>query len=307
MMLQEPGRNLRPNYARETVQSALRTGMEILHQAGIESARLDAEVLVTAVVGARREDLYIRSDRALTAEESSRYYDLVWRRSRSEPVAYIVGSREFWSLNFFVAPGVFIPRPETELLVELALNFIDGQSKRDRSAVRVLDLCSGSGAIAVSLAKERSDLEIWGTDVSPQAVRMARLNAARHSAETRCRFLQGDLLMPVGDKRKFFDVIVGNPPYVRSGDLATLPADVRNWEPALALDGGADGTDLYRRIFAQAPAYLEEDGLLLLEIGSDLEARVCELVTLSGVYREAVVHADYSGRARAVSARKLPA
>jgi release factor glutamine methyltransferase len=307
MMLQEPSRGLRPNYGRETVRSALRTGMEILHQAGIESARLDAEVLVTAVVGAGREDLYIRSERALTAEESSRYYDLVWRRSRSEPVAYIVGSREFWSLNFFVASGVFIPRPETELLVELTLNFLDAQCKGDNSAVRVLDLCAGSGAIAVSLAKESSDLEIWGTELSPEAVRISRFNAARHGAETRCRFFQGDLFTPVSDKTKFFDAIVANPPYIRSADLHTLPADVRDWEPTLALDGGADGMDFYRRIFEHAPAYLKEGGLLQVEIGPDLEAQVCELVTLSGVYHEGAVHADYSGRARVVSARKLPA
>ncbi|MGH7845628.1 MAG: peptide chain release factor N(5)-glutamine methyltransferase [Candidatus Binatia bacterium] len=306
MMLQEPSRSLGPDCARETVQSALKSATGILRQAGIESARLDAEVLLAAVVGAGKEDLYSRSERALTVEETNRYCDLVGRRSRSEPVAYIVGSREFWSLDFCVAPGVFIPRPETELLVELTGKFLHAQGKRENSVVRVLDLCAGSGAIAVSLAQERSDLEIWGTELSPKAVRMAGSNAARHGVETRCRFLQGDLFEPVRDRTDFFDVIVSNPPYIRGAELHTLPVDVRDWEPMLALDGGADGMEFYRRIFEQAPVHLTEEGFVLVEIGSDLEAQVCGLISLSGVYREGVVHADYTGRARAVSARKLP-
>jgi release factor glutamine methyltransferase len=295
------------NSAREIVRRALKKGVGILRQAGIDNPPLDAAVLLAAAMKARKEDLYTRSETALSEEERKRYDDFISRRARREPVAYILGSREFWSLDFFVAPGVLIPRPETELLVELTLSFLENQIEERNSPVRMLDLCSGSGAIAISLAKETKDLELWGTDIAPQAITIARLNAARHNVEARCHFLQGDLFEPVRDKAGFFDLVVANPPYVPSGDMEGLPADVREWEPALALDGGADGLRVYRRIIAQASAYLKPGGFLQLEIGSDLRHKVCRLLTLSGQYQDGVVHADYSGRARVISAQKLRA
>jgi release factor glutamine methyltransferase len=305
MMLDATRVDLPSNFAREIVRAALKKGAGILRQAGIENPPLDAAVLLAAALSATKEDLYIGSERALTEEERSRYCDFISRRGRREPVAYIVGSREFWSLDFLVAPGVLIPRPETELLVELTLSFLETQAKERNLPVRVLDLCSGSGAIAISLAKERDDLELWGTDIAPQAITISRLNAARHKVEARCRFLHGDVFEPVRDKAGIFDLIVANPPYIRSGDLERLPADVRQWEPALALDGGDDGLQFYRRIVAQAPTYLKPGGFLQLEIGTDLRLEVCRLLALSGRYQESVVHADYAGRARVVSAQKL--
>jgi release factor glutamine methyltransferase len=234
------------------------------------------------------------------------------RRAIGEPVAYIAGKREFWSLDFAVSPEVLIPRPETELLVESALSCLNrapGQTGVADAAgwhLHALDLGTGSGAIAVSLVKERGDLAVWATDVSGPALDIARLNARRHAVEPRIRFAQGDLFEPVADKKDFFDVIVSNPPYVPSAELAHLAPDVRDWEPRMALDGGAAGLDFYRRIIAEAPLYLSPEGSLLVEIGPDLAVRVRELLAASGQYEECAVHPDYSGRPRVVSARKAP-
>jgi release factor glutamine methyltransferase len=228
------------------------------------------------------------------------------RRGRREPVAYIVGKREFWSLEFSVGPGVLIPRPETELLLELALTSLTSPRRPwfGGLTARVLDLCTGSGAIAVGLSKERNDANVWGTDLSAEAVNAARLNAVRHGVDRRCQFLQGDLFLPVSREKNFFHMIVSNPPYIRRGEISGLPADVRDWEPRMALDGGADGLEFYRRIALEAFLYLTAGGLLLVEIGPDLAAQVCNLLAKSGAYRDWTIHSDYSGKPRVVSARK---
>ncbi|HWP57247.1 MAG TPA: peptide chain release factor N(5)-glutamine methyltransferase [Candidatus Acidoferrales bacterium] len=285
--------------ARATVAAALRTGTELLRRRGIDSARLDAEVLLAAALDCRREDLYARPERVLEAAEAGRYREWLWRRAGREPVAYIVGGREFWSLEFAVGPGVFIPRPETELLVELALKLLPGVGERGR-ALRVLDLCAGSGAIGVSLARERADIELWGVDLSAEAVKSARQNAMRHGVSARSRFVQGDLFSPVAAKGRFFDALVANPPYVRRAELERLPPEVRNWEPRLALDGGADGLDFYRRIVREAPEHVQDGGFVLVEIGAELARAVCELFAAAG-YGAPAVYADYAGSARAVS------
>ncbi|MGH7832574.1 MAG: peptide chain release factor N(5)-glutamine methyltransferase, partial [Candidatus Binatia bacterium] len=275
-------------------------------------ARLDAEVLLAGILGARREDLYVQFARVLTKEERRLYEDALKRRALKEPVAYILGNREFWSLDFSVAPEVLIPRPETELLVELALSSLDRAPGQMDDAdtvgwhLHALDLGTGSGAIAVSLAKERDDLRFWATDLSQPALDTACMNARHHAVEPRIRFAQGDLFEPVADKKDFFDVIVSNPPYIRRSEFPHLPADVREWEPGMALDGGVDGLDFYHRIIAEAPLYLKPEGFLLVEMGPDLEAQVRGLFAASGQYKDCAVHLDYSDRPRVVSARKAP-
>jgi release factor glutamine methyltransferase len=295
-----------------SVRSAMREGAEMLEQAGIESARLDAEVLLATTLGARREDLYVQFASVLTKEERRLYENALKRRALREPVAYILEKREFWSLDFSVSPEVLIPRPETELLVELTLSCLKrpagpmGDPDPCTAQFHGLDLGTGSGAIAVSLAKERDDLTLWATDLSQPALDTACMNARRHAVESRIRFAQGDLFEPVADKKDFFDVIVSNPPYIRRLELPHLPAEVREWEPRMALDGGLDGLDFYRGIIAGAPLYLRTEGFLLLEIDPDLASRVCGLFAASGQYEDCAVHLDYSGRPRVVSARKAP-
>jgi release factor glutamine methyltransferase len=295
-----------------SIRTATREGAAVLARAGIESARLDAEVLLAGILGVRREDLYVQYARVLTAEEEKLFRDVLERRAIGEPVAYIAGRREFWSLDFAVSPEVLIPRPETELLVESALACLKRlpppmtNPAGGTGQFQALDLGTGSGAIAVSLANERGDLAVWATDLSGPALAMARLNARRHGVAPRVQFFHGDLFEPVAGRKEFFDVIVSNPPYIPSAELANLAPDVRDWEPGMALDGGVAGLDFYRRIIAEAPLYLTPEGFLLVEIGPDLAVRVRELLAASGQYEECAVHPDYSGRPRVVSARKAP-
>jgi len=306
-MRQEAGGRLYLRRGFETVRSRLRAGTETLARAQVESARLDAEVLLAAALSRRREDLYtFGCDEEMTEEQSACYQRMLARRARREPVAYIVGMREFWSLSFSVTPGVLIPRPETELLVELALKACNAHELTAERPIRVLDLGAGSGAIAVSLAKERDDVEVWGTDLAPEAVEAATLNARRHGVDGRSHFLFGDLFFPVRGRENFFHVIVSNPPYIRRAEIGQLPIDVRGWEPAMALDGGIDGLDFYRLIVEQAPRYLTDGGCVLVEIGSDLGPEVCRLFAASGRYCGCEIHLDYAQRPRVVSARKAP-
>ncbi len=306
MIVQEASGRIRLRRAFETVGSSLRVGTEMLARAGGESARLDAEVLLAMALSRRREDLYIFSETEMTEEQSNCYQRMLARRTQREPVAYIVGSREFWSLSFSVTPGVLIPRPETELLVELALKSFNDQKIPEERPIQVLDLGTGSGAIAVSLAKERDDVEVWGVDLAHEAVKIAQLNAKRHGVERRSHFFFGNLFNPVMNRENFFHVIVSNPPYIRRGELQQLPLEVRDWEPVRALDGGIDGLDFYRVIIEQAPKHLKDGGSLLVEIGSDLGPQVRGLVAASGRYHECAVRADYSQKPRVVSARKIP-
>jgi release factor glutamine methyltransferase len=228
------------------------------------------------------------------------FHELLLRRLRREPVAYITGRQEFWSLQFRVTPDVLIPRPETELLVEIALGFLKEIS--GHAPMRVLDLGTGSGAVAVSLAKELGALEICATDVCPAALNIARENATRNGVAQRSRFLCGDLFEPIAAKREKFHLIAANPPYVRGAAIATLEAEVSQWEPRTALDGGADGLDYYRRIALQSHSYLVPGGAVAVEIGADQGLQVARLFADSGAYTPAQVYRDYAGRDRVVVA-----
>ena len=168
----------------------------------------------------------------------------------------------------------------------------------------MLDLGTGSGNIAVSLAKEKGDSEIWATDLSLEAIQVAETNAARHEVKRQIHFFQGDAFKPVEEKREFFHMIVSNPPYVRRGEMPALPRDVRAWEPLSALDGGIDGLDLYRRIAAEGHLYLRNRGFIVLEIGDGMAEQVCTLFKSVSAYRECKVHRDYAGKERVVVIQK---
>lgn len=285
-----------------TVQQALQEGTRLLSQAGIESARLDAEVLLRHWLGVAQEALYRNPERPLSMEEHKLFHQALLRRTRGEPIAYITGHREFWSLDFIVTPDVLVPRPETERLVEVALEGLGESGKAIKYTI--LDLGTGSGVLAVSLAKERGDSEIWATDISAEALGVAAENAARHGITDRIRLLQGDLFGPIRGRKRFFDMIVSNPPYIRRKEFSTLPLEVRDWEPRIALDGGADGLDFYRRVAREAHSYLVEEGFLVLEIGADMAQEVRRLFAETGYYSAISVFQDYAGRDRVVVARK---
>ncbi len=273
-----------------------------LREAGIETPRLDAELLLMEAFGWSREDLYRNPEGGLPGPRAERFESLVSRRARGEPVAYLTGSQEFWSLEFRVAPDVLIPRPETEHLVETVLNFLASRP----GECHILEVGTGSGAIAVSLAKECARAEFWATDVSAPALDVARGNARRHGVERRIHWLRGDLLAPVRRLPGGFDVLVSNPPYIPSGEIPGLQRDVRDWEPALALDGGADGMDCYRRIVRDGVGHLREGGLLAVEIGVEQGDEVSRLFSAHEELRGVRVRPDYAGLPRVVTAERGP-
>jgi len=289
----------------ESVREALRAGAELLHKAGIDSARLDVEVLLRHVLGVKTAELYLDFDLVLNAAAEREFKKLLLRRAGREPVAYITSHREFWSLDFVVTPEVLIPRPETELLVERALKLATRLPAM--SALNILDLGTGSGAIAVSLAKELPQARIFAVDISAAAIEIARLNARRHGVEERMGFFCGDLFEPVAEEREGFDLIVANPPYIRSGELAGLAPEIREWEPNTALDGGADGLLYYRRIIAGAGDYLKAGGSILLELGDAMGEAVARLFADSGGFEPAQVYRDYAGKERVIAAAKISA
>jgi release factor glutamine methyltransferase len=286
---------------RPTFGGAITEGARLLAAAGLDSARLDAEVLLSHALGIDKTELYLAIDAPLNLDGQRRYRDLLLRRERREPVAYITGRKEFWSLDFIVTPDVLIPRPETELLVEVALE--RSKACAERSQLKILDLGTGSGAIAVSLARELPEARLTSVDISPAALAVACRNGERQHVANRISFGRGDLFEVVCGT---FDLIVANPPYVRRAELARLPPEIREWEPVGALDGGVDGLDFYRRIIAEAHRYLVTGGHLILEIGADMGAAVTELFTRAGCYESSCVYQDYAGKDRIIAATKTP-
>ena len=278
----------------------LRQAMHRLAAAGIDSARLDAEVLLGHVLALTREQLIAADDLPISASQAQQFAALVQRRVNREPIAYLTGRQEFWSLDFHVTRDVLIPRSETERLVEIAITLVAelGANK----SLRVLDIGTGCGAIAVSLAAELPFGEIVATDISPAALAVAQKNGALNEVADRITFLPGDWFAALGGQRAF-DLIVANPPYIRRAELATLEPEVSLWEPHDALDGGTDGLDCYRRITADAWQFLKPGGALALEIGAGMGREVCALFNRAGRYREVGLFLDYAGRDRVVVAK----
>ena len=260
-----------------------------------DSPRADAELLLARAVGESRSWLYAHSDATPTEDQGRRFAELLERRRRGEPVALILGLREFWSLPLRVTTDTLIPRPETELLVELALQRLPGNER-----VRVLDLGTGSGAIALALAHERSLAQVTAIDCSIRALEVAQDNAARLGLDG-IRFLPGEWFSPVPDER--YDLIVSNPPYIAVDDPHLQQGDLR-FEPALALASGVDGLDALRLIVEQSPKHLNPRGWLLLEHGSDQGLAVRRLLLAAG-FADVATSADLAGHDR-VTSGQLP-
>jgi release factor glutamine methyltransferase len=262
---------------------------------GIESARLDADLLVAHVLGVPRVNLYMDLDRPLEPTELASIRGLVPRRRAREPIAYILGRREFYGRSFAVGPAVLVPRPETELLVERTLEAL-GQGPS-----RVLDLCTGSGCVAATLAAERESISVVATDVSEEAAKIARDNVESLGVAARVDVRVGDLYAPV-DAESPFDAIVANPPYVTEEEMKGLAADVRDHEPHLALVAGTDGLDVIRRIIDGAFGHLAAGGLLAIEVGAGQGEHVAELLREAG-FAEVAVVPDLAGTGRVVEGR----
>jgi release factor glutamine methyltransferase len=260
---------------------------------GIESARIDAELLLAFALGLERIDLYLRYDQPLNPDELTRFRTMVKRRVAREPVAYILGAKEFWELEMAVGPEVLIPRPETECLVEAVLDFLKNENGPE--APRFLDLGTGSGAIAMALARSCPTAQVVALYRSCAALALADRNRRRHHLEDRVDLVAGDWLAPFSDAKARFDVVVSNPPYIPSGQIDGLQPEIVRYEPRAALDGGPDGLDCLTLIIGAAPALLSPGGAVFLEIGHDQFPSVQRLATESGAYRDVACRPDYSG------------
>lgn len=258
---------------------------------GVPTPRLEAELLLAHVLGCRRLDLYTDHDRPLHLDELKAYREVIARRRRGEPAAYVTGVKEFWSLEIEVTRDVLVPRPETEILVQACLERV-GRGP-------MLDLGTGSGCLAVALANEREDLEIHAVDISPAACEVARRNAERHGLAARVTVLTGDLYdaVPAGAR---YAAIVSNPPYVADGEIEALASEVRR-EPRLALAGGLDGLDVIRRVLSGAPEHLAPGGSLLIELDPRQAAIVAEELGPSALGVTGEIIRDLASRERVVA------
>jgi release factor glutamine methyltransferase len=275
---------------------------EFLKSKGSSTPRLDAELLLAEVLGMNRVDLYVNFDQPLTSTEVDRYRELIRRRGKGEPVAYILGRAYFLNLTIKVDRTVLVPRPETEHVVEAVLGLL---AKRDWSggAPRILDVGTGSGAIAIAIAAAYPDAEVTAVDSSEPALELARENARTAGLAARITFALSDLLADL-DPLETFDLIVSNPPYIADDEWDGLPVDVREFEPRAALYGGPDGLDYYRRLVLDSPQLLRPEGAMILEIGYRQGRAVKELIEMDGRFTGAVIEKDHAGHDRVVVASR---
>jgi release factor glutamine methyltransferase len=282
---------------RNPLTHILEHASQALAAASCDTPRLDAEVLLAHLLGQNRAWLHAHPEHALTPTQLGAYQSLVSRRARREPVAYLTGHKEFFGLDFFVTSDVLVPRPETERLVELALQWLASFSLPGI----VADVGTGSGAIAVTLAARVPQTRVVATDTSPAALALARRNAARHGVANRLFCVQAHLLAPLAGP---LDLIVANPPYLSSSELAAAPPEVAGFEPRLALDGGPDGLSVIRELLVMALDHLRSDGALLVEIGAGQGAQVLALARHHFPEATIEIARDYAGHDRMLVVRR---
>jgi release factor glutamine methyltransferase len=271
-------------------------GAAVLAAAGVPTARLDAEVLLAEALGCDRTAIHARPDSRLSPEQAGAFLRSVERRAAREPLAYIIGRKEFWSLEFEVTPAVLIPRPETEVAVEVALELLRANNAQGAS---VCDLGAGSGCIAIALARELPHATVVAADLSPAALAVAGRNAAKLGVRERVELVASNLLAGLRGRR--FDLIVSNPPYVAAEEIGALEPELR-WEPELALNGGVAGLEIIRWLFAEASEALRSGGWLVMEIGADQAAVARRMAVVNG-FANVRVDPDYSGSPRVLVAQ----
>lgn len=284
-----------------TVGRLLQWTADYLKRHGSESPRLDAEVLLAQARGCQRIELYTAFDEVPGEEVRAGFRDLVRQRAKGMPVAYLVGHREFYSLDFCVTPDVLIPRPETESLV---LRLIELGRQRPPGPVAICDVGTGSGNIAVAAAKHLPNAQLTAIDASPAAVEVARRNAQRHAVADRIEFVVGNLLSSLGVEARF-DFVVSNPPYVKESEFEALAPDVRNYEPRVALVAGPRGTEVVEQLVPQAAERLRVGGYLLLEVSPTTHDAVIALLAADPRFEPAATIRDFSRLPRVVQARKV--
>jgi len=267
---------------------------------GVLNAHLDAEVLLRHVLGRDRAWLLAHFQDTIESDALGAYDRTIDRRAVREPLQYITGNQEFWGLDFMVTQEVLIPRPETEFVVEAAI-----AAARNLASPVIIDLCTGSGCIAISLANEVPSAQVFASDRSASALDVAVQNARSNGVEGRIRFLCGDLFEPLVKDiiRETADVITANPPYIKDNDLATLQPEVRDFEPEMALIAGPEGTEIAEAIIKQAPTYLKHGGVLIMEMGMGQARVLSSIVAKTGNYRQPEIVKDLAGIERVLVAR----
>ena len=282
-----------------TVLEVIQRSTEFLQQKGVESPRLQIELMLGHVLGVPRLKLYLNFERVLTDSELARVRGMVKRRGEREPLQHILGSTSFCGLEIKCSRDALVPRPETELLAECAWQFLSTLKSQTTTA---LDLCTGTGCISIAITTHVSNAHVKAVDISSAALALARANASRHGLVDRIEFVEGDAFAALAPGEQF-DLIVSNPPYLASEEIKTLDPEVRQFDPLLALDGGPDGLDFHRRIARQAPPFLKPCGKLILEFADGQADDVKKLFTAEKWIVEEIV-ADYSSRPRILIARR---
>ncbi len=285
-----------------TVLQAIQRSAEFLAKKGVDSPRLQAELLLAHLLKVPRMKLYLSFERVLVAGEVDAFRGLITRRGQREPLQHIVGSTSFCGFEIAVNRHVLVPRPETELLAERGWTFLNQLPAVQSRPATALDFGTGSGCLAIALACKCPAAEIWAVDVSPEALAMARENAARHGGAARIRFLEGDGFAALPPDARF-DLIISNPPYIPSEEIASLQPEVRDHDPRGALDGGADGLDYGRRLAAEAARFLNPDGRLMLEFG-DAQAGLLRPIFEEQNWIVETIAEDYTRRPRILVARR---
>jgi release factor glutamine methyltransferase len=287
-----------------TIGELLKVSADYLKQKRIDSPRLSAEILLASQLHLTRVQLYLRYDQPLSEKEVEGYRALIRRRLSREPVQYITGTQEFWSMEFVVNPSVLIPRPETEVLMEQAVSLREENPDLQEEGVNLLDLGTGCGALAVALACEFEKASVYASDFSEEALRVARQNAERHCVRDRIDFRCGDLFAPFAGKAIRFDMILSNPPYIPTEAFETLSPEVRDHEPRSALDGREQGMYYIARILKEAAGYLVPGSWILVEMDPEQTLQAFEIIQETGQFTEHRRIQDYSHRYRVVMARR---
>jgi release factor glutamine methyltransferase len=287
------------------IKDLLAVTAEFLKKKDIDNPRLCAEILLAYQLKTTRIKLYLNFDQPVSEKDLNEYRALIQRRLKREPVQYITGVQEFWSKEFMVGPQVLIPRPETEVLVEQTIAIMINQNEViETVAPSILDLGTGSGAVAISLAAELSNADIWASDISEEALETAKTNARKHGVDASIHFIRSDLFSELAPSSRF-DVIVSNPPYIPSEDLDSLQPEVSRFEPRSALDGGPGGLVIINKLVLDAKDFLKPGGWLLMEMGPFQTSKAMEIIEKSGHYGEKRVVKDYSRCDRVVMTKRL--
>ena len=290
----------------QTLGAALRQAIGCLERHGVSESRAAAEVLLSDLLGTTRPRLYLEAACPLSTDQQAAYLGRLQRRLRGEPVQYITGKQEFWSLEFAVSPHVLIPRPESEVLVEQGTRLAQQWcTTHPHARLAILDVGTGSGNLAISLAHTLPQAHVWAVDRAYGALQVARQNGQRLGVAERLHGVCGDLLTAFQDNRRYFALCVANLPYVTMAEWQSLPREIKDYEPPGALCGGRDGLELIRRLIAASPAVLAPGGALLLEVGWQQATAVQETIRLQGHFCSTGVYHDFAGIERVVWAQVL--